>query len=203
VRVAGDSLTSLFKVPPRGTLDRIGKRYKVQAALLQRINGITNPRRLQANQTIKVVHGPFNALVDKSDYILSLYLDVPGEEGKGPTPVLIRRYRVGLGEHSSTPTGVWRVKKMELNRPWRNPRTNELVPVGDPKYPLGKPGRWIGLEGVGGKAVGQLGYGIHGTQDRDSIGKEASLGCVRMFDEGIAELWGLLRIGDSRVTIRD
>ncbi len=203
VHIPNDPLSALFQVPPNGALWAIAKTYKVQPDLLKQINNITDARRLQANQTIKVVRGPFNAVVDKSDFTLSVYLDVPGEGDKPPTPVLVRRYKVGLGEYDSTPVGVWRVLKMELDKPWRNPRTNELVPVNDPKYPLGKPGRWIGLEGIAGKALGQTGYGIHGTNERDSIGKQASLGCVRMLDEHVADVWKMLRISDSRVTIRD
>jgi hypothetical protein len=85
----------------------------------------------------------------------------------------------------------------------------------DPEYPLGKPGRWIGLEGVFGNALGTHGYGIHGTNEPDSIGKQESLGCVRMLNKDVEELWYLMRIADrpanpgdppppfSKVTIRD
>jgi len=55
---------------------------------------------------------------------------------------------------------------------------------------------------VAGEAVGQQRYGIHGTIDPDSIGKSMSLGCIRMRNENVAELYSMLVAGDSRVTIR-
>jgi lipoprotein-anchoring transpeptidase ErfK/SrfK len=44
-------------------------------------------------------------------------------------------------------------------------------------------------------------YGIHGTNDRSSIGKMVSHGCIRMFNEDVIELSKLVDIG-TRVTIR-
>lgn len=44
-------------------------------------------------------------------------------------------------------------------------------------------------------------YGIHGTNDPSSIGKEVSHGCIRMFNEDVTALAAILPIG-TRVTIR-
>jgi lipoprotein-anchoring transpeptidase ErfK/SrfK len=75
------------------------------------------------------------------------------------------------------------------------------IEADDPKNPLGE--FWIGLEGVDGNAVGQESYGIHGTIEPDSIGKMASLGCIRMLNDDVAVLYEMLVEGKSIVVVRD
>ncbi len=45
------------------------------------------------------------------------------------------------------------------------------------------------------------GYGIHGTVEPDSIGKDMSMGCVRLLPGEIEAVWELLVDGDSTVEI--
>ncbi|HHY09871.1 MAG TPA: L,D-transpeptidase, partial [Firmicutes bacterium] len=60
----------------------------------------------------------------------------------------------------------------------------EPIPPG-PDNPVGS--RWLGL--------GFSGYGIHGTNNPASIGKAASLGCIRMLNRDVEELFELVKIG--------
>jgi lipoprotein-anchoring transpeptidase ErfK/SrfK len=53
--------------------------------------------------------------------------------------------------------------------------------------PLGT--RWLGLS--------VKGYGIHGTNIPSSIGKNASHGCVRMRNQDVEELFGMVGVGDQ------
>jgi hypothetical protein len=41
------------------------------------------------------------------------------------------------------------------------------------------------------------GYGIHGTNNPGSIGKNASHGCVRMRNHDVEELFGMVAVGDQ------
>ena len=66
--------------------------------------------------------------------------------------------------------------------------------------PLGE--RGIALEGLAGEALGQQRYGIHGTIEPESIGQEASLGCIRLFNEDVEELYTYLVEKHSTVIIR-
>ncbi|HEY9900036.1 MAG TPA: L,D-transpeptidase family protein [Pantanalinema sp.] len=50
-----------------------------------------------------------------------------------------------------------------------------------------------------GKAT-RSGEELHGTFDRNSIGKDASHGCMRFFNEDIEEVYGRLKVGDVVVT---
>jgi len=54
--------------------------------------------------------------------------------------------------------------------------------------------RWIGLNVQWGT------YGIHGTNRPESIGRDASHGCIRMLNRDVEELYELVKIG-TRVTI--
>lgn len=44
-------------------------------------------------------------------------------------------------------------------------------------------------------------YGIHGTNNPSSIGKEVSLGCIRMYNKDVLELSKIVEVG-TPVTIR-
>ncbi len=213
--IPGDAITELYTVPPGGAFWVIAKTYRIRPQLLMEINRIDDAKKLRAGQKIKVVKGPFNAVVDKSDFTLSVYIDLPNGDGRPHRPLLVRRYTVGLGEFNSTPTGVWKITSMDKNPMYTHPRTGEHMGPEHAEYPFGKLGLWIALEGEFGNALGQTGYGIHSTNEPDSIAKQESLGCVRMRDADIGELWKLLRIADkpggegeqapphSKVTIRE
>lgn len=171
-------------------LARIAKEHEVSPELLASINGIPNPNLIRAGQRIKILKGPFRAVVDKKSFSLDVYLG----------DVYVKQFRVGLGADDSTPTGKWRVATKLVNPTYYPPRGGKIISADDPANPLGE--RWIGLEGVGGDAQGMQRYGIHGTVDPDSIGKLASMGCIRLFNEDVELLYTYLVEKHSEVIIR-
>jgi lipoprotein-anchoring transpeptidase ErfK/SrfK len=190
-RVPGDPLTDTYVVQPGQTLRTIAAQFKVTDNLLAKINNTTNKRLIRAGQTLKVVQGPFHAVVDKSDYCLYVYLQ----------DVLVRCYKVGLGANDSTPPGQWRVKDKLINPTYYPARGGSVIAADDPNNPLAE--RWIGLQGISGPAKGQERYGVHGTIDPDSIGKSVSMGCIRLHNPDVEELFDMLVLNDSLVTVRD
>jgi len=99
-----------------------------------------------------------------------------------------KSYPVAIGRSGwETPTGQYQVLSMVKNPGWTNPLTREVIPPG-PDSPLGE--RWIAFWTDGNNYIG-----FHGTPDRSSIGKAASHGCVRMFNEHIRELYPLIAVG--------
>ena len=56
-----------------------------------------------------------------------------------------------------------------------------------PHNPVGD--RWMGLS--------KAGYGIHGTNEPNSIGKAASHGCIRMAKKDLEEMYELVSVGDT------
>lgn len=200
--IAGDDpLVTKYVVEPGDALSRIARKTgaAVDWRFIQRVNRISDPRRIRVGQTLKIVKGPFHAVVDKSDYRLDLFAQVPSAEGGGL--VYVRSFPVGLGELGSTPTGSWVVRDGSklVNPDWTNPRTGERFDKENPLNPIGE--RWIGLRGTDPETEALAGYGIHGTIEPGSIGKQRSMGCVRLLDDDVAMVYELLTEGNSRVTI--
>jgi LysM repeat protein len=84
--------------------------------------------------------------------------------------VAVSEYPIATGrEETPTPTGVFTVINKQL----------------DPGGPYGT--RWLGLS--------EKGYGIHGTNDPDSIGTDASNGCIRMFNSDAEKLFDITNTG--------
>ncbi len=186
-----DPLTDAYVIQTGDSLAKIAKRHNITDDLLARINGIEDKSRIRAGRRIKIIHGPFHATVSKSTFDLDLYLQ----------DTCVRRYKVGLGADGSTPTGEWICTNKLVNPQFYPPRGGVIIPGGDPKNPLGT--RWIGLKGMGGDAVGQERYGLHGTIAPDSIGKNCSMGCIRMHNEDVELLYELLVADNSRVSVRE
>ena len=190
----GDPHAGRHVVQSGELLSRIAPKYKVPYQLLMRVNGIEDPRRLQKGQTLKVVKGPFYARVDRNRFIVSVYL--------GDT--LVRTWPVGLGgEGRETPTGKWRVTpgKKIVNPPWWDRETGKEYLPDDPENPLGE--RWIGLDGIEGDAVGEVGIGIHGTIRPPEIGRAISRGCVRLYNDDVEVLYDMLIEEQSLVWVHD
>jgi LysM repeat protein len=62
-------------VKPGETLETIAKEYNVPWQLLAKINGIASPEQVRPGQELKVVRGPFSAVVDLHRSELTLEVD--------------------------------------------------------------------------------------------------------------------------------
>ncbi len=185
-----DPFCKNHKVASGELLVQIQKKYLIPYELIMRINNIKNARSIGAGATIKVVQGPFNVVVDRKRYLMSVYLG----------DLLVRTYRVGLGKPGrDTPTGEWLVELKQPNPAWTDPDTHKHYEPDDPENPLGE--RWIRLKGIKGSAKGRTGFGIHGTIKPEEIGKSASRGCIRLYNGKVRELYDLLTPGQSRVYV--
>jgi L,D-transpeptidase ErfK/SrfK len=97
--------------------------------------------------------------------------------GDEASPSLIGDFVVGAKRKNPTwyvPASIRREK----------PELPAAVPAG-PDNPLGS--RWI--------TIGRTSYGIHGTNIRWSIGREATHGCLRLYEDEIQRLYERLREG--------
>jgi LysM repeat protein len=68
-------LAPAYVVKPGETLETIAKQYDVPWQLLAKINGISGPNQVRAGQELKVVRGPFSAVVDLARNQLTLMVD--------------------------------------------------------------------------------------------------------------------------------
>jgi len=83
-----------------------------------------------------------------------------------------------------SPTGSFRVVQRISNPTWYG--KGQVVRPGKAN-PLGT--RWLGLNAKG--------YGIHGTNHPESIGHNASHGCIRLRNRDIEELFAMVSVGDA------
>ncbi|MEQ9455367.1 MAG: L,D-transpeptidase family protein [Phycisphaeraceae bacterium] len=193
----GDDLAERYRIQSGDYLSRIGPRFDIPYQLIERINGV-DANRIRAGQYLKVLRGPLHARVVRSHYVM----DVFGKDPQGGA-IHVISFPVGLGENDSTPDGMWVVEpgRKVVNPDWRNPRTGEYYQRDDPRNPIGN--YWIALEGADANTAGKRGYGIHGTIEPESIGSQASMGCVRLLDEDIKLVYFMLASGESTVEIRE
>ncbi len=200
----GDPYTLQYAFEPGEVLVKVERKLAlhVPTQILLKINGIARAETIRAGQMLKVIRGPFHAIVDKGDFTMDIFLHREGCE-----PAYVKRLRVGLGMNGSTPVGMWRLRlgSKRDRAPWFPPPSAEgerSIQWGQPGYPLGKMGYWIGIEGIDENTMRYEGYGIHGTNDPASIGQAASLGCIRLADSDIELVFSLLYEKWSTVSIR-
>ena len=100
----------------------------------------------------------------------------------------VRIWEASFGKDgNATPLGVFTVGDF-LEKPVYWPQDGRAaIPFGNPENPLGT--RWIGFSE-------KPSYGVHGNTNSDaSIGSFESLGCIRMHNEEVEELFQLLPRG--------
>ncbi|MBQ3811830.1 MAG: L,D-transpeptidase family protein, partial [Kiritimatiellae bacterium] len=171
----------VYAVREGDSLARLADRYVCPVALIMRANKVKEAKRIQPGQTLVFPdHPKFAVTVSKSKNTLLLTLN-----GK-----FFKRYAVGTGANAKTPAGTWKMVDREEHPGWW--KDGRMIPYGDPENILGT--HWLALEPTG-DTPRVSGYGIHGTWDNTSIGKQSSAGCVRMRNEDVEELYVLLPRG--------
>ena len=195
--LANDPYAKQYTVKEGDSLSNIRKSLNLDCEwrFLQRINHLPTERSIRIGQVLKTPTGAFHGEVRKSEFRLNIF------EGDGPGRVMVASYPISLGEFNSTPTGAFAIRPRSklIDPEWRNPRTGQHFQSNDPANPIGE--RWIGLKGIEPHNKDFEGYGIHGTTDIASIGKQASMGCVRMLPQDVEVVYELLTEPNSIVTI--
>jgi len=107
-----------------------------------------------------------------------------------------KRYPVGTGKFGTTPIGTFIISDKIVEPPWWRP-DGKMIPFGDKENVLGT--RWMSLTATG-ETPKIRGYGIHGTWEPGTIGKQASAGCVRLVNSDVEELFIITPVG-TPVTI--
>ena len=195
--LANDPFSKQYTVQEGDSLSNIRKSLHLDCEwrFLQRINHLATERSIRVGQVLKTPTGAFHGEVHKSEFRLNIF------QGDGPGRVMIASYPISLGEFNSTPIGAFSIRPRSklIDPEWRNPRTGQHFASNDPANPIGE--RWIGLKGIEPHNKNFEGYGIHGTTDITSIGKQASMGCVRMLPQDVEVVYELLTEPNSVITI--
>jgi lipoprotein-anchoring transpeptidase ErfK/SrfK len=164
---------ALLKIARRMTRD-LG--VPISVGLLQLVNEIQDPASIRAGKTLRVPTDRMHVTVERSTHTLKLFVG----------PILLRIYPVGLGKQGTgTPAAEFVVRDLLRDPQWTDPVSKRVYQPGEPGNALG--GYFIRL-----RHPQHEGYGIHGTDEQDSIGRSESLGCIRMRDGDIDELFSLM-----------
>lgn len=167
-----------YVVKKGDTLEQIAAAYEVPWQLLAKINGIRPSSSLVPGRELKVVRGPFEAVVRLGQFELVLYV-----QGR-----YAGRFPIGIGRDQPRLEGTYTVREKLPGKAYRGPE-GEFAP-GDPRNPLGR--LWIGLDGP---------VGIHGTNDPQNLRRLVPAGNICLGERDIEDLYDILSCG-SRVTIR-
>jgi lipoprotein-anchoring transpeptidase ErfK/SrfK len=98
---------------------------------------------------------------------------------------VLKVYDTAVGApRTPSPSGSFKIVQALPDPTWY--AKGKIVPPGK-SNPLGP--RWLGLS--------VKGYGIHGTNNPASIGRNASHGCIRMRNRDIEELFQMVSVGDQ------
>ncbi|MGD0336248.1 MAG: L,D-transpeptidase family protein [Candidatus Omnitrophota bacterium] len=169
----------LYEIKPGDTLTKIAREHNTTVELIMKSNGLSS-EKINPGKKIKVWTSPFSIVVYKSQNILLLKTN----------DEVIKTYVVATGKNNSTPAGTFKITTKLPNPTWF--KTGAVVPAGSPANVLGT--RWLGIN--------LSGYGMHGTTEPQSLGKQVTQGCVRMFNTDVEELYTLVPVG-TEVTILD
>ena len=126
------------------------------------------------------------ALAEQQDPVRRIVISIPGrklaylENGE-----VVKVYPVAVGADATpSPTGIFKIANRLVDPTWYGPK--QIVAPGK-SNPLGT--RWMGLS--------RTGFGIHGTNNQNSVGHNVSHGCIRMRKADVEELFSLVNIGDE------
>ena len=172
-----DSL--LYEVQKGDTLSKIAKKFSNTQDMVLAANGLKNPKVVPLGRKLKVHNEKFSIIIDKSQNILTL------KSGDG----IIKTYRVSTGINNCTPVGNFKIINKVVDPPWYT--AGSVVQPDNPKNILGS--RWLGLSAAS--------YGIHGTTEPQSIGKQVTSGCVRLTNSDVEELYRIVPEGTEVVVV--
>ena len=147
--------------------------------MILKANNLKSPGVVHLGRKLKIHNEKFGIVVDKSQNILTLK---SGDK-------IVKTYHVSTGINNCTPVGTFKIITKIINPTWYT--TGSVVPPDSPKNILGS--RWLGLS--------EKGYGIHGTTEPQSIGRQVTSGCIRMKNSDAEELYQIVPEGTEVVII--
>jgi len=171
------SLGEVYVVKSGDNLSRIANHFNMPIDGIKAVNHLSADSDIvKLNQKLSVCPGKWSIVVDKSARLLKLSFN----------DRLFAVFDVGIGRLNSTPEAKFVISDKLKNPTWYGPR-GEIVKFGDPGNPLGT--RFMKLAAAGSPDKPITGYGIHGTNDEDSVTKSRSQGCIRMYNKDAEALF--------------
>ncbi len=167
------------------SLSRLAHKHHTTVEALRHYNKLDKDV-IRIGQKLRVIPGPWRIAVNKGLRELTL------ERLRGDTWSEFAKFPVGLGRLNSTPDAQF-VISTRLRHPDWYTSDGRIYRYGDPENQLGD--YFLKLAMTGDPEKPLLGYGIHGTADENSVGKNWSNGCVRMRNRDVEILYYLVPSG--------
>ncbi len=153
----------------RAQIDRPAARRTVRASF-----AVTKPKVTKGELAAKYPHA---IMVNRSGFKLTYYRRLKR----------VKTYPIAVGKVGlETPAGLYEIQNKAVdpawsvpNSDWAGDKAGKLIPGGIAENPL--KARWMGIYD---------GAGIHGTDETESLGTNASHGCIRMSIPEVKELYG-------------
>ena len=171
-------LEPAYVVQPNDTLASIASKYGIPLEFIARVNGISAPYTLQPGQNLKVLRGPFNAMVhlDRCELVLTL------------NGLFAGRFWIGIGGNLSTFDGDFYYR--QILRQGGDPNSTQFA--------------FEFVKNLSQTAPGTQGVDsllLHPTSDPSVIGKKSPQGNIILSVADMNSLTALLG-NNSRLTLR-
>ena len=179
----------VYSVQEGDTLGKIIDKFVCPQPHIVKMNPtIRDVNHLRPGNVLRVMdHPKYEILISKKDNTLVLTFN--GD--------FFKRYTVGTGEYGKTPVGTFVIDdKVEEPVWWKDGKD---IPFSHKENILGT--RWLRIAAKG-ETLPVSGYGIHGTWDDSTLGKQSSAGCIRMNNADVEEIFMLVPRGTT-VTITE
>jgi len=162
-----------YTVQVGDTLAGLAKKFSTTKEMIRQSNNFTGDV-IRVGDRLRVLGAKWAVVVNKNNNDLLVTMNEK----------FFKRYRVGTGQYSMTPTGTFHVVS-RLEHPTWYRAGGAPISYGDTNNVLGT--HWISLDIPH--------YGIHGTWETNTIGQQSSQGCIRLLNRQVAELYILLPEG--------
>ena len=183
-RSPGSSLTTTYAVKSGDSLSRIAGANKTEYVMIKRLNGLPHDR-IRIGQKLRLPAAPTTVIIYKRDFEVILLLG----------DCLLRVFDCATGAEGRTPEGRFVIGTKLVDPDWYSP-DGKVYPFGSEENVLGT--RWLAFENT----PEHQGFGIHGTKFPDSIGTEASMGCIRLRNPDAETVYDLVPAGSTVRIVR-
>lgn len=173
-----------YTIAKGDVLTRVADAHHTDYRLIQRLSRLQNDR-VRIGQRLRVPQAPVTVVVFKKDFELIVLFN-----GNA-----LKVYDIATGKDGRTPEGSFRIGTKMEKPDWYSPE-GRVYRYGAKENILGT--RWLAFENTD----EHQGFGIHGTTLPESIGTESSMGCVRMRNEEVEELYDLVPRGTEVRIVR-
>lgn len=169
-----------YVVQAGDSLIRIARRFRQQGLELRygwiRLFNDKAGDTVQVGEELRIPTTPLHLEVWRSARVAVLFA--------GEHPLRVESVSVGKpGEE--TPLGTFTIQEHDARPKWYR-RDGPPLPYGDPENALGE--GWMGFKE-------KTSYGLHGTNQEETLGSFETQGCIRFRNEAIVELMELLPVG--------